>query len=130
MFGKNQDPQIGKATQFPHQIRIGKGSPPLKKFRQLLDDLAKCEDVIQVSPSDVNPVLRPDGSVMYYELKLPTEQAIAANLQRMSARDVRWFEQLAKIKGLYAPTKIAETDVEGNDKMPKEITINIIHTAK
>ena len=130
MFGKNQDPQIGKATQFPNQPRIGKGSPPLRKFRQLLDDLAKCEDIIHVSPNDVNPVLREDGSIMYYELKLPSEQAIAANLQRMSARDVRWFEQLAKIKGLYAPTKVAETDVEGNDKMPKEITINIIHTTK
>ena len=37
-------------------------------------------------------------------------------------------DQIAKLKGLYAPTKIAETDVKGNDAPKQTVNLQILTT--
>ena len=117
MFEKGN--KLGK--KFPEQSNEGSGRPKTKKFKEILDELAG-EEYTMTFPLEVVEI---DHNKKTVKIKLPSDLAIAANLRRMSAKDVKWLEQLAKIKGLYAPTKTAETDSEGND-VPKNITVTIV----
>ena len=43
---------------------------------------------------------------------------------------LRVNKALCELLGLNAPVKVAETDTEGNDKMPTSLTINVIKTQR
>ena len=106
-------------VRFPEQSTEGRGRPKTKKFRDLLEDLSQEGYELSI-PRDA--VRIEEKRVI---ITLPSDMAIAANLRSRSVSDVKWFEQLAKVSGLYAPSKVAETDSEGND-IPREITVKVI----
>ena len=108
-------------VRFPEQSTEGRGRPKTKKFRDLLEDLSQ-EDYVLAIPLDAVRIDKDKNRVF---VTLPSDMAIAANLRNRSVSDVKWFEQLAKVAGLYAPSKVAETDSEGND-IPREITVKVI----
>lgn len=125
-FGRRVDPMVGKATQFPHQKSEGRGRKKLKPFREILEELAAQDYKMQIDKEICNPVYDKAGKLSHYELTLPNDQILAMTMQAKSIKDVKWLEQLIKVRGLQAPTKIAETDSEGNDKIPTAITVTVV----
>lgn len=107
--------------RFPEQSIEGNGRKPVKKFREILEELSQ-EDYKMTFPLSAAKI---DHEKQTVTIALPSDVAIATNLKNMSASNVKWFEQYAKVVGMYAPTKTAETDSEGND-VPKNITVTIV----
>lgn len=72
-----------------------------------------------------------NGEKKQVKVKLPTDTALAIKLWNMANKDVRWFSELAKVRALYAPNKIANTDSNGDDikrqviELPNGAKINI-----
>lgn len=131
-FGYTVDPDVGKATQFPYQKnKWNGGRAKTKKFRELLEEMAEMSGEILI-PKELTSERIVRGKDKkdhkYIVVEMPSDEAIAANLRIMSARDPEWFKHFCKIAGLYAPVKVAETDTEGNDKMPTNIIVNVIRT--
>jgi len=99
-------------------IKFGSGQPtnlggakPKPKFVDLLNEIAENEGKMKF---DKFSVVEIDGN-KYVEVQLPSEMAMAIKLWNMAFKDVRWFAEMAKIRNMYAPTKIAPTDINGND---------------
>ena len=99
-------------------IKFGSGQPtnlggakPKPKFVDLLNEIAENEGKMKF---DKFSVVEIDGN-KYVEVQLPSEMAMAIKLWNMASKDVRWFAEMAKIRNMYAPTKIAPTDINGND---------------
>ena len=117
MFQKGQNTGV----RFPEQSMKGNGRKPTRKFRDILEELSN-EDYEMTLPLSAVKI---DNEKQTVTFKLPSDAAIAANLRKMSTKDVKWFSELAKVQGLYAPAKVAETDSEGND-IPREIIVKVI----
>ena len=125
-FGKTMDPALGKNTRFPFQKTEGRGRKKLKPFREILEELSSEEYRIRVEPESCTAVRNKEGVLIGYDISLPSDHAIVATMLTKSAKDVKWLEQLMKVRGEYAPTKIAETDSEGNDKIQTNITVTVV----
>lgn len=125
-FGRRVDPMVGKATQFPHQKSEGRGRKKLKPFREILEEISAEDYTIRIEPEKCKAVKNKKGALIGYDISLPSEHAIVAAMLTKSSVDVKWLEQLMKVRGEYAPTKIAETDSEGNDKIPTAITVTVV----
>ncbi len=53
----------------------------------------------------------------------------AKNGSVLVSREItRINDQIAKLKGLYAPTKIAETDIKGNDAPKQTVNLQVLST--
>lgn len=117
---------VGKATQFPHQKSEGRGRKKLKPFREILEEISAEDYTIRIEPEKCKAIKNKKGTLIGYDISLPSEHAIVAAMLTKSSVDVKWLEQLMKVRGEYAPTKIAETDSEGNDKIPTAITVTVV----
>ena len=89
------------------------GRPKIKTFKEILTDLAEKEFTITV-PMKVCKIIREENGDEFVKITLPSNDAIGLSLQKNALKDVRWFQELAKIRGEYAPTKV---DVGKNVKI-------------
>lgn len=89
------------------------GRNPKPKFADLLDEIAKQDGKMQF---DKFKIIHVDEKEMV-EIQLPSEMAMAIKLWNMANKDVRWFTELAKIRNLYAPSRIEnrKVNIHGDD---------------
>jgi hypothetical protein len=80
------------------------GRPKIKTFKEILNDLAEKEFTITV-PMKVCKIVK-EGDEEFVKINLPSNDAIGLSLQKNALKDVRWFQELAKIRGEYAPNKV------------------------
>jgi hypothetical protein len=95
------------------------GRPKIKTFKEILTDLAEKEFTITV-PMKACKIVTEENGEQFVKITLPSNDAIGLSLQKNALKDVRWFQELAKIRGEYAPTQ-----TEDVSKI-KEITVKII----
>lgn len=97
------------------------GRPKIKTFKEILTDLAEKEFTITV-PMKVCKIIREENGEEFVKITLPSNDAIGLSLQKNALKDVRWFQELAKIRGEYAPVKTEDVS------KVKEIAVKIINT--
>ena len=108
------DPNIGKDTRFPIQDPTKGGRPKTRPLRDLLEKIETDDFIVTIPLSDCE--INDEKGVVI--IKIPSNEVMAMNLQKKALKDVRWFQEYAKVKGEYAPTKVSETDSKGNDILP------------
>tara|TARA_R100001163_G_scaffold287_4_gene542 strand:- start:1226 stop:1585 length:360 start_codon:yes stop_codon:yes gene_type:complete len=109
-FGKDIDPMVGKATQFPHNDPTKGGKPVSIKTQ--VKDLLESEGNITI-PSNQVVKINDDGSVV---MKVPTQMQIAMKLQS-------WAMSKKGTDSLKAIQMIME-QIDGKAKETKDISIN------
>lgn len=114
-------------------VKFGSGQPtnlggakPKPKFVDLLNEIAYNDGKMKF---DKFKIIEIDGKE-FVEIQLPSEMAMAVKLWNMASKDVRWFSEMAKIRNMYAPTKIAETNSNGEDINYLEIFEKIANKLK
>lgn len=81
------------------------GRPKTKTFKEILADLAE-KDFTITMPMKACKIIKDESGEEFVEITFPSNDAIGLSLQKNALKDVRWFQELAKIKGEYAPEKI------------------------
>jgi len=107
VFGKGIDPQVGKATQFPHNDPTKGGRPKTRPLKEMLEAIEGDDFTIRVPIK--NCVIYEDVVV----IEMPSKEFIAQNLLRKATKDVRWFQEWAKIMGEYAAKEVKITESYG-----------------
>ena len=91
------------------------GRKPKPKFIDIIEEIAEKEG--KVTFDKFNIVTGEDG-IKRVEVEVPTDLALAMILMKNSAKDHRWFSEMAKIRGLYSAKEI---DVTVKDKTDMSI---------
>lgn len=86
------------------------GRPVNRPLKQMLEELSGNDFTITVPMSACEIVTNDRGEQMI-RMKLPSKEAIALSLQKNAGKDVRWFQEWAKVCGEYAAVK---TETTGN----------------
>jgi hypothetical protein len=109
-FGKDIDPMVGKATQFPHNDPTKGGRPVSIKVQ--VKDLLESEGNLTI-PANQVVAINEDGSVV---MKVPTQMQIAMKLQS-------WAMSKKGNDSLKAIQMIME-QIDGKPKETKDISVN------